>query len=257
MRVQINKKVLYERLMIFFAGLVQVVGFIISISIEDFSHSYLPYSKFIVPFINIFCSIICFFLVVFPKYKLLQAFVCFVQGIAMTLNNIMFLGIFLYSFGITLLLCYGYFNRNRNKKIIFLLFPLVITILVFMQESKSRFLMAFVYLFFIIFSFFHLYNVIKDNLFNLFPFLVDKISNVELPAPGSRLILKNYDFSDRQIEIIKRFKVGDTNYKDLANIFITSESTIKREMSEICKKLGVENSSMLKVLLNQYSDIEI
>ena len=117
--------------------------------------------------------------------------------------------------------------------------------------------MAFVYLFFIIFSFFHLYNVIKDNLFNLFPFLVDKISNVELPAPGSRLILKNYDFSDRQIEIIKRFKVGDTNYKDLANIFITSESTIKREMSEICKKLGVENSSMLKVLLNQYSDIEI
>lgn len=255
MRVEINKKLLFERLMIFFAALVQVVGFIISITIEDFSCSYIPYSNIVIPIINILCASICFFLVAFPKFRFLQSIVSFIQGIAMTLNNIMFLGVFLYIFGLVLFFCYGYIKKIINA--LLLLLPLLLSIFLFLPESKSKFFMAFVYLLFVIFSFFHLYNTVKDNLFSLFPFLANKISNVNLPVPGSKLVLKNYDFSERQIEIIKIFKDGETNYKNLSNTFITSESTIKREMSEICKKLGVENSSMLKILLNQYTALEI
>lgn len=55
------KKVYYERLMIFFAGLVQLIGFFISINIEDFSKSYLPYFNIIVPVANISCAAVCFF----------------------------------------------------------------------------------------------------------------------------------------------------------------------------------------------------
>ena len=46
------KNIPHERLMIFFAAVVQAVGFIISITIEDFSASFIPYAEKIVPVVN-------------------------------------------------------------------------------------------------------------------------------------------------------------------------------------------------------------
>ena len=51
--MKIEKSVLYERLMIFFAAVVQVIGFFISITIEDYTYSFLPYCKIIIPAVNI------------------------------------------------------------------------------------------------------------------------------------------------------------------------------------------------------------
>lgn len=41
--------------------------------------------------------------------------------------------------------------------------------------------------------------------------------------------------------------------KNLQFFFITSESTIKQEMSRICKIFGVENARILFILLQQYN----
>ena len=61
------KNIPHERLMIFFAAVVQAVGFIISITIEDFSASFIPYAEKIVPVVNFSGSLISFILVIFPQ----------------------------------------------------------------------------------------------------------------------------------------------------------------------------------------------
>lgn len=250
--MNINKKVLYERLMILFAEIVQVFGFIISITIEDFSKSYVSYFDFIVPVVNISCASICFFLVIFPKFRFLQSVVLFIQGIVMTLNNLIFLGVFLYSFGIALLYCYGYLKSKCNIKITVCMILLYISFLPIYFKSNFYFFMAIAYSLFLLFSYSHIYLIVKDNLFELFPFLADKISEVNLPEPGGTVNLASYGLSDRQINLVKKYKKGKVSYKLLADDFKTSESTIKQEMSKICKFLGVKNIEVLLFLLQQY-----
>ncbi len=253
--MKIEKSVLYERLMIFFAAVVQVIGFFISITIEDYTYSFLPYCKIIVPVVNISCAVICFFLVFFYKIRFMQSVVLFIQGITMTLNNLMFLGLYLYFFGIALLFCYGYLKTGMRKKVILCLTPLFLSLFVILPVSRSKFFMALAYSLFLSFAFSHIYSVLKNSLFDLFPFLSKKISKIDLPHPENQLRLSEYGILGRQSKLVQEFLNGETNYKKLAEIFIISESTVKREMTEICRKLGVENATMLRLLLNQYSEI--
>ena len=58
--MKITKKPFYERI-IFFATIVQIIDFVISITIEDFSSAFLPRFNIIVPIVNIFCVLSCFF----------------------------------------------------------------------------------------------------------------------------------------------------------------------------------------------------
>lgn len=253
--MKIEKSALYERLMIFFAAVVQLVGFYISITIEDYAHSFLPYCTIIVPAVNISCAAICLVLVFFYKIRFMQSVVLFIQGITMTLNNLMFLGLYLYFFGIALLFCNGYFKTDIRKKVIICLVPLFLSLFVILPVSRLKFFMAVAYSLFLTFAFSHIYNILKDKMFDLFPFLSKKISKIDLPSPRKQLRLSDYGISGRQSKLVEEFLNGETNYKNLAEIFITSESTVKREMAEICRKLGVENAMMLRLLLNQYSEI--
>ncbi len=243
----------YERLMIFFAAIVQFIGFVISLTVEDFSKSFLPYFETIVPIVNISCFAICIFLVFVPKIKFLQSVVLFIQGIIMTLNNMIFLGVFLYCFGIALLFCYGYLKTRTSRKVLFAVIPLFLSFFSILSTSLSNFLMAWAYYLFLLFSYFHLYNCIKNSLFDLFPFLSTKISTASLPTPGESINFSKYGLSERQEKIIKDFLKDESNYKKLAEDFVTSESTIKQEMNKICKTFGVENASVLKLLFRQYS----
>ena len=253
--MKIEKSALYERLMIFFAAVVQLVGFYISITIEDYTHSFLPYCTIVVPAVNISCAAICLVLVFFYKIRFMHSVVLFIQGITMTLNNLMFLGLYLYFFGIALLFCNGYFKTDIRKKVILCLVPLFLSLFVILPVSRLKFFMAVAYSLFLTFAFSHIYNILKDSMFDLFPFLSKKISKIDLLSPKKQLRLSDYGISGRQSKFVEEFLNGETNYKNLAEIFITSESTVKREMAEICRKLGVENAMMLRLLLNQYSEI--
>ena len=253
--MNVKKSFLYERLMILFAAIVQSVGFVISITVESYSNSFLPYCRIVVPIANISCAAICFFLVAFPKFRFMQSVVSFIQGIVMTLNNLMFLGIFLYFFGIALLFCYGYLNTKRQVRYVLSILPLMLSFFIILPKSLPKFFMAFSYSLFLTFAFLHLYFTVKNSLLDLFPFLSDKISTAKLPKHGETLNLKNYELSERQIEITKEFLKGTTNYKKLAECFVISESTVKKEMSNVCKKFGVDNSTVLLLLLKQYEII--
>ena len=77
--MRVDKKLNYERLMILFGATVSFVGFIISITIEDFSEAFLPYFNVIVPIVNITSAVMCLFLFIFPKFRIMQSIVVFGQ----------------------------------------------------------------------------------------------------------------------------------------------------------------------------------
>lgn len=242
----------YERPMIFFAAVVQLVGFFMSLTKTDSSNAFLPYFNIVVPVVNLSCSLICFALVIFHNLKIMQSVVSFIQGIVTTMNNIAFLGIFLYFLGIALLFVNGFLTKKTLRKIFGILSPLFASFFIIMTKSLYDFYMAWMFSLFLMFTYFHIYHSIKESLFTLFPLHAKKISSLNLPNPGEELVLKDYGLTERQIKMTQEFSNGKVSYKELANIFITSQSTIKREMSSICKKLGVENSSLLEVLIEQY-----
>ena len=249
---KVDKAKLYERLMILFATIVQFIGFIISITIEDFSKSFLPYFNIIVPIVNILGAAICLFLFFFPKFRILQSIVLIVQGIVMTLNNIIFLGIFLYYFGIVLLYCNGFLKNKKALKLTCCIVPLFLFFIPIAFKNVHKFSMAVAFSFFICFSYFYIYIKTKQNLFELFPFLANKISDKVLPECGESINLIEYGLSDRQIKILKEYINGAESYKEISEIFCISESTVKQEMSAICKCFGVKNIEVLLLLLQQY-----
>lgn len=250
--MSVNKKMIYERLMILFGAIVSFVGFIISITIEDFSDSFLPYFNIIVPIVNITSAVLCLFLFIFPKFRVIQSLVVFAQGIIMVLNNLLFLGIFLYSLGIMLLFCNGYLRKRAILKIICCLGILLLSFTPILFMNLHTYFMAVFFLLFIAFASLYIYWTTKQNLFELFPFLANKITNKQMPEPGSKLNLQDFELTDRQIKILKAYINDSTNYKDIAEMFYLSESLVKKEMTIICKCFGVQTIEVLLLLLQQY-----
>ena len=107
--------------MILFAEIVQIIGFIINFTIEDFRNSIIPCAEKVIPIVNVSGALICVFLFFFNKYRLLQSVISFVQGIFMTLNGHLFLGTFLYSLGIRFFFCNKYLKTKTARKLITIL----------------------------------------------------------------------------------------------------------------------------------------
>ena len=221
------KNIPHERLMIFFAAVVQAVGFIISITIEDFSASFIPYAEKIVPVVNFSGSLIAFILVIFPQFRVTQS--------------------------IVLLFCNGYLQENKKIKIYIILSIWFLSTFIILPQNLSQFIMIIAYSLFITFMYFYIYGAVFKSLLSLFPISAKHISSLNLPDFGTSLNLTEFGLSERQIKIVKHIaKTNSTSYKELADAAITSESTIKKDMLEIFKKLGVENSTSLKFFLSLY-----
>lgn len=247
-----NIKENYERLMLFFALLVQFVGFIISITIEDFSKSFLPYANHIVPPINFTGICLALFMLIFPRYKFLQSIVFFTFGILMTLNNLVFLGALLYSLGLVLMFANGLIEQKPQRKLIIIDVIWFLSLFSLIPQNIFQFFMALVYSLFLVFAYAHIYTSMRKYSLSLFPITSQNISSKELPQIGSELRLKDLGFTDRQSKIAIEFSKNHSTYKELADWVYTSESTIKHEMKEIFTKIGVQNSIELGFLLSMY-----
>ena len=112
--------------------------------------------------------------------------------------------------------------------------------------------MAVFFLLFVAFSYIYIYWKIRQNLFELFPFLANKITDKQMPEPGSKLNLLDFELTDRQINILKSYINDSKNYKAIGEKFYLSESLVKKEMVNICKCFGVQSIEVLLLLLQQY-----
>lgn len=250
--MKFSKRELFERLMIVVSVCVQLVGFFMNITVADFSKAFLPYFYIVVPTVNLSCSVICIFLAVFPSFRLMQSIVFFMQGIVTLLSGYFYLGLFLYSSGLALLFCNGYLKVSGIKKIIICLVPIVLSSFAVLYSSLVKFFMIWMYALFLAFTDLCIYFKIKQSPNDFFSLPEKEFCSRKLPELGHKLNLKDFGLTERQTAIVIKFMDGNKTYKELANIFLLSESSIKREMCEICKKIGVNNATILEILLRQY-----
>ncbi len=242
----------YERLVIFFAALVQIVGFVISVTIEDYQYSFLPRPEYVIPSVNALGALVCLFLLIFPRFKLLQSLVLFAQGITMTLNNLIFLGTFLYSAGVIFLFCNGFLKERSKKRLAAVLGVWFATLFVMLPQNFLKFCMVFAYSLFVSFFYFYVYASVRKDLLSLFPITAMTLSSVEMPELGQELHLERYQLTDRQIFLVQEYITTRKTYKELAETLKISESTVKKDMTDVFEKLGVQNIASLNVLLSQY-----
>ena len=242
--------------LLFFGLLVQLMGFIISITIEDFSTSFFPYPYHVVPLINFLGICVAFFMLLFPGFKLLQSISFFAFGILMTMNNLVFLGGILYSIGLLLLFSNKLMEENPKRKLCFIGAMWGLSLLTLIPHSAYQFFMALAYTLFLIFAYAHIYTNVRESILSLFPITAQNLSTKDLPEMGSSLNLRDLGLTERQVRLTIEFSKNHPTYKELADFIFTSESTVKREMGEIFCKLGVQNSTELGFLLSQYKLLE-
>ena len=243
--------------MLFSGLLVQVMGFIISITIEDFSNSFLPHPHQIVPLINFLGICAAFFILIFPRFKLLQSLTFFTFGILMTMNNLVFLGGILYSIGLLLLFSNKLIGKNAKLKLALIGGIWGLSLLTLAPHNAYQFFMALAYTFFLIFAYAHIYTKVRKSILSLFPITAQNLSTKDLPEIGACLNLCDFGLTERQARLTIEFSKNHSTYKELADFILTSESTVKREMGEIFCKLGVQNSTALGFLLSQYKLLEV
>lgn len=151
-----------------------------------------------------------------------------------------------------LLFCNGYLRKRTILKIICCLGILLLSFTPILFKNLHTYFMAVFFLLFIAFTSLYIYLTTKQNLFELFPFLANKITNKQMPEPGSKLNLQDFELTDRQVNILKVYINNPTNYKNIAEMFYLSKSLVKKEMVNICNCFGVQTIEVLSLLLQQY-----
>ena len=82
------------------------------------------------------------------------------------------------------------------------------------------------------------YSKLKHLLSPLLP-AQSKEAIVKLPPQGSLLNLQDCQLSERQIKIVNEYLETNASYSELADKFIVSVSTVKKEMAHILHIFGV------------------
>lgn len=96
-----------------------------------------------------------------------------------------------------------------------------------------------------------IYHLIRVKFTYFLPKTILKTSVIK-ETPGSTIHLKDFGFTERQIGIIQDYIYNKVSYKELAEKYITSLSSIKKDFSIVFQKLGVSNIQEMSFLLMQY-----
>lgn len=242
-----------NRIMLLCAFIVLVTASILSIFLQPTENTALPFPHITVPLANISCAILCLVLIFLKKehYKL-EVFLCFIQSFFTTITGYETIGAFLYSALIIILFINKFFVTHFYPKVFILLIIWILITLSLISISLERFILELsVSVFFCSFYLF-IFDKLKSQLSVFLPATQDSISRVEMPPPGSKISLQDYDLSERQVLLLKEYLISQKSYGQLSNKFNINLSTIKRDMSIAFEKFGVKDIKSLHILLLQY-----
>ena len=248
-----NKQNLIDRLMCASACIFQALAFYISLNHESFKATIIPFPNVIIPTVNITASIICLFLVFFPKFFKLKIAVIYIQSILTTLNELELLGTFLYAGSILLLFCEGFFKTKPKKKIIVQFTIWFIVSLGTIPFGLYRYLRVLALSIFFLTFYLNIYFYLEKYLTPLLPIKELVKQNKVMPKPGSEIELADYGLTERQIALVKTYLKTTSSYKELANEYNISLSLVKHEMREVFSIFEVNNLKELHILLLQYN----
>ena len=242
----------HEIIMIFTAFVLLTAATILSIINDNDIPTIIPFHTITVPIINGLSAFACFILFFIKTNIPIQCGILFVQGICTSLTGYEVLGAFLYSSMLIILFCDGYFVTNAKRKITFFIIFWIITVLSLLPFSLQRFILELLVSAFFAGFYSHIYKKLESHLSVFIPFHTGIENMMNLPERGSEINLQDFKLTERQIILLKEYMEHRTSYKDMAEKYILSLSTVKKEMACICSAFKVKNMQDLYFILSQY-----
>lgn len=240
-----------ERIFLIFSFVILATASILSFILPPETRTIIPHPEITIPFVNTLCAALSFIAIFKISWKKIQYAILFIEAVCTILTGYELLGIFLYSALLIKLFSDGFFINHFYLKLTILLLIWLSLILGLIPFGTERMILSYAAICFFCAFYYHIYKKMKNALANyLPPSMVD--SEINLPEPGNPISLSDYNLSNRQKEILSEYLKYGTSYKNLAQKFIVSESTVKTEMARIQKHFGVKNREDLRVLLLQY-----
>ncbi len=258
MNANIKQKFSAARVMCFFAFLVLLCAAVMSHKHPREKTTIIPYQDVSVFVINSVSAAIAFVLTFKPSIWQAQVFLLFIQAATTTLTGYNTLGTFLYSAFIILCFANGFFKTKVRLKISCIILAWVAILVGYGYYAVQWGTRGIMYihisvatsLFFFAF-YFYVYKKLESLLVPLVPAKPQK-SDIKLPPKGTTLHLSKYGLTERQIDFVMEYLSSQKVYKELADQFYVSISTVKKDMTEIFEKFNVKNIKDLHILLLQY-----
>lgn len=215
----------------------------------DFPDSIVPYTNIVTPCVNGLCTILCLFFIIFPRSQKILMAILSIQSVYDVLTGFEILGVFHFLFLLLILCCRGFFRTYLVRKLLVIMAVWLILLLSLIPFGIDRLIFALGVTIFMMASFLYIHYLLIDKL----SYLIPQIDSAKIHITnGTRLNLSELGFSERQKQCILSYQGELPTYKEVAERLLTSESTIKLEMSKIFKKFGVKNREELKILLSRY-----
>lgn len=222
---------------------------------KEAGHFLYPFFAEITPYVNGLCALVSLAFCFIPTYTTILAAIMLIQAVQDVLTGFYILGTFIYAFCLVIMFCLGYGRGHFKQKVaIALLIWLVVITTLIPKYGLSQFFFAFGISIFAGASYVSIYRILSDQL----SYLVYDVAvpdcrpEIALPEKGSTLDLHKLNLTERQITCIHYTLDSTWNYKKIANVLCTSESTVKKDMQDLYRLFGVKNRELLRLLLIQY-----
>jgi DNA-binding CsgD family transcriptional regulator len=241
-----------NRMLNLFGTMLLFAATLLSIRSGAYYTCIIPYTHFVIPAINGICTLLSLVLLFNPDILQLQITILTIQSVTTTLTGIETLGCFLYAAMIILLFINGFFIAKRTRKIIFFTVVWMTVILGMYPFGWERivFALAISLFYYAFFSF--IYKKLESKLSYLLPPDLIQTTAVKLPEKGSTFSLISCGLTQRQADYTLCCIKENMNYAAISKTYNISISVVKKEISSVCRKFGVQNREMLRVLLLQY-----
>lgn len=248
-----KNKIPAEKLMFITGALVLIIATIMNLTTKYDFISIIPYTKYVEATINSICSIICIILIFKPKWKILEYLMFGIEATITSLIGFIGIGCMLLMFLGLSLFTDGAFKKNYKQKLTFISIWWALVIAgVFPAFGIKGSAFAIAVTFFYVAIFLVTYAKLQDKLSYLLPKFEVASEKIQLPYYGSKLYLKDYGLTERQIDFLRYCIIEGKTYEEIAAIKEISVSVVKKEMSNCCKLFGVKNRESLRILLLQY-----
>lgn len=254
-----SRRINSERVEFIVGFLFLLTAFIVSLYYDGDKNSILeliphhlgrPLTAYILPIVHGTMALWCFFLIFKPSIRS-QVIMLFIESFITILTNTEMLGIFFFYAAVAISQISQAFNPKEHIKIATITIIHFLCILgiyphgwakVFLALGTSCFYMVFM---------FWIYHLLRVKFSSFLQKAVYENSVIK-EEPGQIVNLKDYGLTERQIAITKDYVANKTAYKELAEKYITSLSSIKKDFSIVFQKLGVSDIHEMSVLLQQY-----
>ncbi|MBR1639888.1 MAG: hypothetical protein IJ688_10930 [Treponema sp.] len=253
MKREIKRFFTEERILDLGGFLILSVAAVISLMVEAETRTILPAPEITIPVINSLCALAALVQFFFPNKHIISYSVMLIQSVSTILTGYETLGVFLFTALIILMFCNKDLRNHFYAKFIPLLAVLLLSLFGVLPFGLFRFILAFAESVFFLSFYFCIYKKLENLLSSIAPaFRSAEKLNISLPEAGQTILLSDLGLNERQQNFIFDILNSNSSYNDLSQKYYVSTSTVKKEMADAFRLVGVKNLEELRILLLQY-----